>query len=204
MTSPSRSHTDTPLLSDRLAAAERIGLRRPWEIIYDREANGAISVGSVRIVDADRRLIARFREDEREYEALTFEAMQLIVDAVNAAHREEKLEVALRDILEGVGAFTPDGWLANTDEVVRARAVLEDKVRERQDQAAATPPSPSRSHTDRNLVVCERDMEAVLLRGDGDMEAVHAEADAILCRALKLLGYRRLVRLYDDVPKWYA
>lgn len=78
--SPSRERT----LSDYLAAAERIGLRRPWEIIFDRHANGAIAVGSVRIVDADRRLIARFRGDDREYEALTLEAMQLIVEAVNA------------------------------------------------------------------------------------------------------------------------
>lgn len=70
---------------ERLAAAERIGLRRPWEIIFDRKPNGAIVPSSVRIVDADRRLIARFRGDDKEYAALTLEAMQLIVEAVNAA-----------------------------------------------------------------------------------------------------------------------
>ncbi len=57
---------------------------------------------------------------------------------------------------------------------------------------------------DRNLLQAERDMEAVLLTGDGDKDAAHGEADRILCRSLKLLGYRRLVELYEQVPKWYA
>jgi hypothetical protein len=48
----------------------------------------------------------------------------------------------------------------------------------------------------------EQDMEALLLLGD--REIAHGEADKILTRALKLLGYRRLVDLYEQVPKWYA
>jgi hypothetical protein len=55
-----------------------------------------------------------------------------------------------------------------------------------------------------HLMQAEKDMEAVLLMGDGDPEVSHGEADAILCRALKLLGYRHLVDLYERVPKWYA
>lgn len=56
----------------------------------------------------------------------------------------------------------------------------------------------------RNLLQAEKDMEAVLLLGDADPEVAHGQADEILCRALRLLGYRRLVALYEDVPKWYA
>lgn len=36
------------------------------------------------------------------------------------------LEKVLEAILDGVGAFTPDGWLANTEEIVAARKVLLD------------------------------------------------------------------------------
>jgi len=53
-----------------------------------------------------------------------------------------------------------------------------------------------------HLLQCEKDMEAVLLLRD--RETAHSEADEILARALKLLGYRRLVELYEQVGKWYA
>ncbi len=53
-----------------------------------------------------------------------------------------------------------------------------------------------------HLLQCEKDMEAVLLVTD--QESAHAQADEILCRALKLLGYRRLAELYEGVGKWYA
>ncbi len=72
-------------LEQRVEAAKRSGLSRPWEIIFDRTPDGAVVLSSVRIVDARRRLIARFMPGSEEHEALTLEAMQLIVEAVNAA-----------------------------------------------------------------------------------------------------------------------
>ena len=35
-----------------------------------------------------------------------------------------RLASALEVVLDGVGAFTPDGWLANAEEIVAARAAL--------------------------------------------------------------------------------
>lgn len=80
-------------LIECLANAERAGLRRPWEIIYNRTAgrpfaggelipNAAIDPLSLRIVDADRRLLIRIHADPEQ--ALTAEDMALIVEAVNA------------------------------------------------------------------------------------------------------------------------
>lgn len=39
---------------------------------------------------------------------------------------------------------------------------------------------------------------------NGDTEIAHSRADYILCELLKTLGYDELVKLYDEVPKWYA
>ena len=37
-----------------------------------------------------------------------------------------------------------------------------------------------------------------------DQEHAHYEADRILSRSLRILGYRDLIRLYEQVGKWYA
>jgi hypothetical protein len=39
---------------------------------------------------------------------------------------------------------------------------------------------------------------------DGDEEQNHIEADKILCKFLKSLGYSDIVREYVKIPKWYA
>ena len=89
---------DTPTAASvaaKLAAAEHAGLRRPWELIFDRAPARDFKTGktldgvtapvasSFRIVDADRRLIVRIAADPEQ--ALTIADMQLIVEAVNAA-----------------------------------------------------------------------------------------------------------------------
>ena len=37
-----------------------------------------------------------------------------------------------------------------------------------------------------------------------DIEVAHAKADDALCEFLASLGYRELVALWREVPKWYA
>lgn len=37
-----------------------------------------------------------------------------------------------------------------------------------------------------------------------DPEEHHADADALLCEALELLGYKSLVEKYEKVRKYYA
>ena len=37
-----------------------------------------------------------------------------------------------------------------------------------------------------------------------DVEAAHATADSILCALLKDLGYEEIVKLWEQVDKWYA
>lgn len=37
-----------------------------------------------------------------------------------------------------------------------------------------------------------------------DTETAHRAADDILCWLLLKLGARRVVRAYDQIPKWYA
>jgi hypothetical protein len=39
---------------------------------------------------------------------------------------------------------------------------------------------------------------------DEDQETAHVEADRILCQLLKELGFKKLVKKYQDIPKWYA
>jgi hypothetical protein len=42
------------------------------------------------------------------------------------------------------------------------------------------------------------------LRGSGDIEAAHSEADGILCELLTALGYSDVVYEWMQVEKWYA
>jgi len=37
-----------------------------------------------------------------------------------------------------------------------------------------------------------------------DPEGAHEEADRILCEALKDLGMKKLVTIFDKIVKWYA
>lgn len=39
---------------------------------------------------------------------------------------------------------------------------------------------------------------------DGDREKCHVEADALLCKVLKQLGYGDGVKVFNDLGKWYA
>ena len=68
---------------------------RPWQLIYDyvpgkhfdgSPAGDAIKADSLRIVDADGRLLVRIQADPEQ--TLKGEDMTLIVEAVNALHEE--------------------------------------------------------------------------------------------------------------------
>lgn len=54
------------------------------------------------------------------------------------------------------------------------------------------------------LKECEDDMREIVSRGVAEIERAHSDADAVLVRALRLLGYGTLCDLWDDVEKWYA
>lgn len=47
---------------------------------------------------------------------------------------------------------------------------------------------------------------AKLAKGDfeGDAETGHGWADTLLCEALTELGFPELVKVFDEVEKWYA
>lgn len=42
------------------------------------------------------------------------------------------------------------------------------------------------------------------LKFSNDIEAVHIEADEILCEFLSELGYMEIVEAYEELYKWYA
>jgi hypothetical protein len=46
--------------------------------------------------------------------------------------------------------------------------------------------------------------EMAELEGYHDRELAHIEADEILCRFLRKLGYGKLVEAWIKIPKWYA
>jgi hypothetical protein len=54
----------------------------------------------------------------------------------------------------------------------------------------------------KHAVVAEREMDDCI--ANGDQGAAHYDADKILCRVLRMLGYRALVEKYEQVGKWYA
>lgn len=37
-----------------------------------------------------------------------------------------------------------------------------------------------------------------------DTERAHHKADEILCKLLNSLGYQEVVKVYNDIYKWYA
>jgi len=49
----------------------------------------------------------------------------------------------------------------------------------------------------------KEEMEKIVARHkvDGDWEAAHAEADAVLCELLEALGCHEVVELYNQIPK---
>lgn len=50
----------------------------------------------------------------------------------------------------------------------------------------------------------EKQMQRIVDNSGNDTEAEHSNADDILCELLKSLGYRKLIKLYKDIYKWYA
>lgn len=40
--------------------------------------------------------------------------------------------------------------------------------------------------------------------GGSDREGAHIEADAVLCRLLRSLGYGDVIEVWHKVEKWYA
>lgn len=49
-----------------------------------------------------------------------------------------------------------------------------------------------------------REQMRELTSEDHDFESAHLDADKLLCEALELFGETELVKLWDDVGKWYA
>lgn len=49
----------------------------------------------------------------------------------------------------------------------------------------------------------KRKMQEICSNTD-DREAMHGEADDLLCNMLIQLGYGDGVRVYEQTPKWYA
>lgn len=47
-------------------------------------------------------------------------------------------------------------------------------------------------------------MQSLIDRLEDDIEGCHAEADYLLCLALKELGYEEGVKLFEEMTKWYA
>lgn len=43
----------------------------------------------------------------------------------------------------------------------------------------------------------------VALAEEADQEVMHVQADAILCAALRRLGWQEVVAAFEDLPKWY-
>lgn len=42
------------------------------------------------------------------------------------------------------------------------------------------------------------------LKNINDIESQHIEADKILCKVLKEIGFTKIVKEFWEVPKWYA
>lgn len=47
-------------------------------------------------------------------------------------------------------------------------------------------------------------IEAIRQEYKDDPETRHAESDALLCEVLTSLGYEAGVKLFEQMPKWYA
>jgi hypothetical protein len=47
-------------------------------------------------------------------------------------------------------------------------------------------------------------LEEMELASKMDPEAAHARADEILCSALRICEYTKLVAAFERLPKWYA
>ena len=47
-------------------------------------------------------------------------------------------------------------------------------------------------------------MREIKGRSDGDIEEHHCDADDILCEFIERLGYRAIVKVFDEIEKWYA
>jgi hypothetical protein len=68
---------------------------------------------------------------------------------------------------------------------------------------------PHHQHERRGRRMNEEDLEKKYIKKikkieDEDQETAHVEADRILCQLLKELGFKKLVKKYQDIPKWYA
>ena len=47
-------------------------------------------------------------------------------------------------------------------------------------------------------------MNKILIRGRGDTEVVHSEADDLMCDLLEALGYGQGVQIFRNMNRWYA
>jgi hypothetical protein len=49
-----------------------------------------------------------------------------------------------------------------------------------------------------------KEIQERLQKHEFDIEEAHIKADKILCSFLKELGYEKVVKEYEKIPKWYA
>lgn len=47
-------------------------------------------------------------------------------------------------------------------------------------------------------------LRMIAIKESDDCELAHEEADDLLCEILESLGYKEVVKAYDDIEKWYA
>jgi hypothetical protein len=47
-------------------------------------------------------------------------------------------------------------------------------------------------------------MKSIAEPHHADEEAQHGNADDLMCEVLRSLGYEEGVRLFEEMPKWYA
>lgn len=50
----------------------------------------------------------------------------------------------------------------------------------------------------------ERKMLECVRAAERDPEAAHADADDLMCEALRAMGFVAGVVLFEEMPKWYA
>jgi len=56
--------------------------------------------------------------------------------------------------------------------------------------------------TKKEKVFYEGELE--ILVNEGDIEIAHGIADELLCKILTDMGYKKIVRLFNKLHKWYA
>ena len=60
----------------------------------------------------------------------------------------------------------------------------------------------TKSFSDEEIDIYTAQMSEIV--GGGDIENDHIAADHLLCKILQEAGFYKLVRMYENMPKWFA